>query len=118
MLRGQKPGIAKDDPKMPNYWLHVLKQESKAPSIVVAVSSFPVQDGSSIPTANYDSWDHLHNALLAVGIEACSLQNVEQSLAKEGFVTFTDVALTPDQLTTLGFGNLAELSTSASLSRR
>jgi len=94
----------------------MLKQESTAPSIVVAVSSFPVQDGSSIPTANYDSWDNLHNALLAVGIEACTLQNVEQSLADEGFVTFTDVSLTPNQLTTLGFGNLAELSISASVS--
>jgi hypothetical protein len=101
---------------MSNFWLHMLKQESTAPSIVVAVSSFPVEDGSSIPTANYDSWDNLHHALLAVGIEARTLQNVEQSLAEEGFVTFTDVSLTLDQLTTLGFGNLAELSIGASLS--
>jgi hypothetical protein len=92
---------------MPNYWLHMLKQESNAPSIVVAVSSFPLQDGSSVPTANYDSWDNLHNALLAVGIEACTLQGVEQSLVDDGFVTFTDISLTPRQLTTLGFGNFA-----------
>ena len=101
---------------MPNYWLHVLKQESTAPSIVVAVSSFPVQDGSSVPTANYDSWDHLHNALLSVGIAACTLQKVEQSLADDGFVTFTDISLTPIKLTTLGFENLEALSASPSLS--
>lgn len=93
---------------MPSYWLHMLKQESTAPSIVVAVSSFPLQDGSSVPTANYDSWDNLHNALLSVGIEACTLQDVEQNLADNGFVTFTDISLTPHQLTTLGFGNFAD----------
>jgi len=93
---------------MPNYCLHVLRQES-TDALVMAVSSFPVQDGLSAPTANYDSWDHLQSALLDMGITSSVLQEAQRTLVADGLFTFTDIPLSRSQLVTLGFGKVAEL---------
>jgi hypothetical protein len=91
---------------MSNYWLHVLRQESTAASLTLAVSSFPVREGSSIPTANYDSWERLQTTLYAVGIHPRALKDAERSLVAGGFCTLKDIPLTHDQLAVLGLSNL------------
>ncbi|HTM37781.1 MAG TPA: hypothetical protein VL156_13600 [Terriglobales bacterium] len=92
---------------MPNYCLHILRQES-AERLIVALSCLPEQDGSSLPTANYDSWNHLQIALLEVGITAGVFQGAEKALMAEGFCTFTNVPLTYSQLAILGFGEVSK----------
>jgi hypothetical protein len=94
-------------PVMPNYCLHVLRQGSSE-GLIVALSTLPWQDGSSLPTANYDSWNHLQAALLGVGISAGVFQSAEKTLMAEGFCTLTDIPLTCSQLAILGFGEITK----------
>jgi hypothetical protein len=91
---------------MSNYRLHVLRQDSTAASLILAVSSSPLREGSSIPTASYDSWERLQSTLSAVGIHPRALKDAEQSLIAGGFCTFKDIPLTLDQLAVLGLRNL------------
>jgi hypothetical protein len=82
------------------YWLYILKHELHAEGCTLAVSVSPTKhgdDGGKLKTANYKSREQLSEVLLHAGIAPETLQSTKAALESEG------LALSPEQLRTLGF---------------
>ena len=96
------------------YWLHILEHKSPSPRLGVpstytlARANAPERNatGSAMPTVHYPSWSDLSAALVRVGVNNDVLQDGKANLDLEGSYTITEVHLSDDQLTQLGFVNV------------
>jgi hypothetical protein len=60
-------------------------------------------DGGKLQTATYKSWDQLSEVLAGAGISPETLRSTKAALDSEGLYTLRDIALSPEQLLSLGF---------------
>ena len=60
-----------------------------------------------MPTVHHPSWEHLSAALSSIGIHQEALRETKAGLDRTGSHTITEVRLSDDQLTKLGFVDAA-----------
>ncbi len=60
-----------------------------------------------MPTVHHPSWEHLSAALSSIGIHQEALREAKADLDRTGSHTITEVRLSDEQLTKLGFVDAA-----------